>query len=137
MGSGPNERRLFESLSEYCRHRWSLRFLDGNREMDRFVMGLGKFASDGDPDMILVDKDTLDAGGWELLRKLRVSFRLSRIPVVAISSRIVTADLEKAKELDVVLMAKPQGVTEVNTFLERIAWFWRSSQGETGNAISR
>lgn len=115
-----------EALKEYKLANEVIVVHDGEQALD-FMFRRGEFQSrqPGNPAVILLDLKMPKVDGLEVLRHLKSSNELRRIPVVMLTSSREEADLVKSYDLGVnSYVVKPVGFHEFLDAVKQLGVFW-------------
>lgn len=77
------------------------------------------------PDVLLLDINLPKIDGFEVLRRIKQSDKLRRLPVVVLTSSTREEDMRRAYDLGAnAFISKPNGMREMSALLDIILQFW-------------
>jgi len=90
-----------------------------------YVRGLGAFAGQARPDLVLLDLNLPDFDGREVLRAIKTDPDLCTIPVIVMSTSVDDNDVSTSYRMHAnSFVSKPPDFDELVTTLTAIASFW-------------
>jgi two-component system, chemotaxis family, response regulator Rcp1 len=92
---------LFEKALENAQLRFELTVIRDGAEALAFVRREGQYANSAAPDLAVLDLNLPKNGGLQVLRAIRESNDLARMPVAVVSSSASPQDLAKTHSLGV------------------------------------
>jgi two-component system, chemotaxis family, response regulator Rcp1 len=99
-----------------------LALYDGQQALD-FLYHRGEYQTALRPDLILLDLNLPDLGGWHILKTLKDDQKLRRIPVVVFTSS--RANIHQAYELHSnSYVLKSEDIDQLPQIIKRIEEFW-------------
>lgn len=91
-------------------------------------------SEDALPDLILLDIKMPGLSGFDVLERLKEDRRLSRIPVVMLTSSELSSDVAKAYELGASgYISKPSYMHDVRAILGNTLLYWSAMKRATGS----
>ena len=97
---------------------------DGMEAM-AFLRRDGKYADSPRPNLILLDLNLPRKDGREVLKEIKETDSLKRIPVIVLTSSDADADINKSYELHAnCYLTKPSGFDELSETLKAVESFW-------------
>lgn len=86
------------------------------------------------PDLILLDINMPGLSGFDVLTRLKADRRLSRIPVVMLTSSELSSDVAKAYELGASgYISKPSYMHDIRAVLGNTLLYWSAMKRATGS----
>jgi two-component system response regulator len=121
----PGDIRLTQEAIKECNLDMEMDVIsDGERVLD-YLNQVGEYANAERPDIIMLDLNLPKRGGIEILREIKTTPHLKRIPVIAVTTSEADHDVFKAYDLHAnAYILKPVDFDDFTKVIDQIHSFW-------------
>src|SRR5690348_3428259 len=123
-----DDRLLVKDALQECKWDVDMRFVDNGEDLLDYLLRRGKYAQAGNaprPGLILLDLNMPRKDGREVLREIKASPELRRIPVVVLTTSRADTDIERIYELGAnSFISKPFQFEALVTLMKMLGQYW-------------
>jgi CheY-like chemotaxis protein len=123
-----DDRLLVKDALQECKWDVDMRFVDNGEDLLDYLLRRGKYAQAGNaprPGLILLDLNMPRKDGREVLREIKASPELRRIPVVVLTTSRADTDIERIYELGAnSFISKPVQFEGLVNLMDLLGRYW-------------
>jgi len=123
-----DDRLLVKDALQECKWDVDMRFVDNGEDLLDYLLRRGKYAQAGKaprPGLILLDLNMPRKDGREVLREIKASPELRRIPVVVLTTSRADTDIERIYELGAnSFISKPVQFEGLVNLMQLLGRYW-------------
>ncbi|MBI3295918.1 MAG: response regulator [Deltaproteobacteria bacterium] len=121
----PGDRKLVSHLFRECTPPCQLFFAADGEEATEFIFKRGQFETAVTPDLVILDLNMPNKDGRDVLKEIKTTPNLKRIPVVVLTTSSSHQDVDAAYEFQAnSYIQKPSDLSQFRAVIDVICQYW-------------